>query len=73
MAKELVNDKQTSITWACRVAGINRKHYDYQSKFNQQEEEIKQLLLQYATEHPRYGFEKLNQMIRAQGILVNYK
>jgi putative transposase len=73
IAKELVDEKQISITRACRIARINRKNYDYQPKFNQQDEEIKQLLLQYAAEHPRYGFKKFNQMIRAQGILVNHK
>jgi putative transposase len=34
---------------------------------------LKQLLLNIAVDHPRYGFKKMFQMIRAQGLFMNHK
>ena len=68
-----MNNKKVSINRACRVAKLNRKNYDYKSKLSKQDEAIKQLLMSLAVEHPRYGFKKMNQMIKAQGHVVNHK
>ncbi|OJA00867.1 transposase [Rickettsiella grylli] len=65
--------KQISINRACRVARINRKNFDYKSRLTQANEAIKALLKQLSTEHPRYGFKKLFQMIKAQGYMINHK
>lgn len=52
--------------------GLSRSVY-YRQPNTTEDAEIKQVLLQLAKEHVRWGFEKMNQAIRKAGYLWNHK
>lgn len=61
------------INRACRVMNIDRKTYRYESKKKQGDEMIKALLKSYAAQYPRYGFQKMFDLIRLKGHIFNHK
>lgn len=73
IAQALVVDKKVSMNRACRVAKLNRKNFHYEPKFKKQDERVKRAMLKLSAEHPRYGFKKLFQMLKAQGYSMNHK
>ena len=56
----------------CRVMQISRTVYQYQAKRCSDQEIIDALTL-LAENHPRYGFMKLFQLLRKQGLQWNHK
>lgn len=68
-----MRDKKVSKNRACRIACLNRKNYGYAPKLKKEDSVIKNLLLELSALHPRYGFKKMYEMIRAKGYGVNHK
>lgn len=69
----MVEQRDTSVSRACRVVNIDKKTYHNQPKRKQDDEMIESLLKDLSTQHPRYGFEKLFNILRGQGHLYNHK
>lgn len=51
----------------CRVMGIDRKTYRYQTKKKTGDAMVVDLLKTYAAQYPTYGFGKLFHLIRLKG------
>jgi len=62
-----------SISVACRIAGIDRKTYRYKRLRKADDEKISAWLKQTSTQYTDYGFKKLYDMMRAQGMKYNHK
>lgn len=57
----------------CRVMGIDRKTYRYQTKKKTGDAMVVDLLKTYAAQYPTYGFGKLFHLIRLKGYSFNHK
>jgi len=58
---------------ACRLFGIGQSTYYYQSKRQGEDEMIKEMLQQLASDHPRWGFDKMRYYLKGQGAPWNHK
>ena len=57
---------------ACRLLGIHRSVARHQSQRGS-DSELRERLKQLAAEYPRYGYELLHGMLKAEGLVVNGK
>ena len=57
---------------ACRLVGIHRSVARHQSQRGN-DSELRERLKQLAGEYPRYGYELLHGMLKAEGLVVNEK
>jgi putative transposase len=57
---------------ACQAVALPRQSYRYQGQVNT-DDDIKQALRQLARDHPRWGFKKMNAVLRKQGNDWNHK
>ena len=57
---------------ACGLMGISDSSYRYQPS-RREMPELRELLLQLASERPRYGYRRLCIMVRREGLVVNHK
>ena len=57
---------------ACLVVGIHRSVARHQSQRGD-DSELRERLKEQATEYPRYGYELLHGMLKAEGLVVNEK
>ena len=57
---------------ACRLVGIHRSVVRHQSQRGN-DSELRERLKQLAAEYPRYGYELLHGMLKAEGLVVNEK
>ncbi len=55
---------------ACLVVGIHRSVARHQSQRGD-DSELRERLKELATEYPRYGYELLHGMLKAEGLVVN--
>ena len=55
------------------MVNTDSKNYHYIPKRKQEDAVIKKLLKELSTQHPRYGFKKLFNLIRLQGYVFNHK
>ena len=68
----LITDHQASELRACRVVGMSRSGYRYQSR-KSDDKEIKEQLLWLAERKSRWGFKKMYDYLRNQGYGWNHK
>jgi putative transposase len=57
----------------CEVLGYSRSQYYYQPKAVQDERELKRSIEEVAAEFPTYGYRRVTQQLKRQGIEVNHK
>jgi putative transposase len=57
----------------CEVLAVNRSSLYYQSLDEDPETELKSAIEEIAGEFPRYGYRRVTQQLKRQGIVVNHK
>lgn len=68
----IVETKAFSKQRACRLAGLSRRMFAYQSK-RQPDNEVEQAIQGIARRHPCWGFWKIRYRLRRQGYSFNHK
>jgi putative transposase len=68
----IVKTKAFSKQRACRLAGLSRRMFAYQSK-RQPDSEVEQAVQAIAQRHPGWGFWKIRYRLRRQGYSYNHK
>ena len=68
----IVKTKAFSKQRACRLAGLSRRMFAYQSK-RQPDNEVEQAIQAIARRHPGWGFWKIRYRLRRQGYSFNHK
>lgn len=73
IAKDLVDRRTVSIRRACRLMGIDPKTYHSRPKQSIENERIRSRLKYLSAQYPRYGFRKLFELLRGEGMKYNHK
>lgn len=73
MAKHVIERHQASVKRACRLLGLSRTVYKYETKKKPEDSLIKQELLALAEENKRYGFWKMYTTLKRAGFVWNNK
>jgi putative transposase len=58
---------------ACRLVGLDRATARYRAQHREEERTIRQRLCALAMERPRFGYRRLQILLRREGIVVNHK
>ena len=73
MARDLITAHGVSVSQACRAVSIDRKTYGYIPKKKMDDAMIENLLKEFSTQYPTYGFQKLFNLIRNKSYPFNHK
>jgi putative transposase len=58
---------------ACRLVGIDRATARYRARPRDDEAALRRRLLELAGERPRFGYRRLQALLRREGVVVNHK
>jgi len=68
-----MTEHQTTERWACRVLGVNRTAFRYESKKLPDEDNVREAIIHLATSGDRVGYRTVTGRIRNNGFNINHK